>query len=175
MRRFEPDPEEKKRFEEWDKGVDAQRRQNKRKYYEDAIRRIREEKPGPEELEQWQNYLLNNNRYKYEQNLAQLRQLIERDNVNIADLTQRVKLLSDRYQKIGGSDILGEITRTAEYVGSLKERVERYRADYYRYVNKINLLYPNTAAGMLRYFEENKEYEAIRLGQKYFSVIGRAL
>lgn len=169
MRRLEPDPEGKKRFDDWDKEVERQRRANKRKYYEDAIRRIRERRPGPEELEQWQNYLRNNNRYKYQQKLAQLRQLIEQDSVNIAELTQRVKFLSERYQQIGGSDILGAITRTAEYVGSLKERVESYRADHQRYVAKINRLYEDTAAGMLRYFEENKEYEAIRLGQRYFS------
>lgn len=170
MRRgLEPDPEEKKRFEEWDRQVESRRRQNRKKYSLDAVSRIRGGNPSQAELEQWQNYLRYNDRSIYERQIAILNDAIERTTVNIEELTQRVRFLSDRFNQIGGTDISTAIRRIAEYIGGLEETVERYRADVRYNLEKMSKIKygPND---MLLYFED-----VYFLGQRYFSVIGMVL
>ena len=169
MRRLEPDPEEKKRFEEWDKETEARRHENRQKYYEEAIARIKEGKPNQADIAQWQNYVFNN-RLSLEQKVTEINNLINRKTAGIIELTQRLNALNYRYRQTGEANIVSEITTTSEWLRSLKESVEIYRAELAPVLRKLNNTYPN----ILVYFEKIKKQEA-SLGQKYFSVIGRAL
>jgi hypothetical protein len=133
------------------------RRINRLQEYEDAIRRIRAGTPGPQETEQFNNYLRYNSVQEYEHKIRALKE----EGVRVMrEIAYRKGLIEHIMSADTDPDQAEEDVQVIEaHLETLNKRLEKIQQKVQRKTRKRDSTYrPNQ---ILRYFEQNEERRSL--------------